>query len=77
MKFKIGDPVLIFKCPGWEAGGVGIVTDYDTTDPKCLAYLVKDVTVAGRDMWTKESCMFKLRFDKPSLLEKVRWILNG
>lgn len=77
MKFKKGDPVLIFRCPGWDSGGVGVITQIDTTDPKRIAYLVKDVTVPDRDMWTREEFMFRLIFDKPTLLQKIKWFFQS
>lgn len=75
MKFKKGDPVLVFKCPPFLLGGCGVITEINTQTGETL-YEVKEVGVEERFMWVKGEFLMKLIFDKPNLWQKVKWFFG-
>lgn len=61
---KVGDPVLIYKCPEWfNSGGIGLITGRDPNDGSLQ---VKDFNEYNDfDAFVKPENLHVLDFEKP------------
>jgi hypothetical protein len=79
MKFKVGDPVLVYRNISWLEGGVGVISARDISEPDKPAYCVMDVSDRETDRWIKEEFVLLLNFAKPpvpTLAEKLKMCYN-